>query len=1074
MRVWRVGGDAMIAPRLVMIHASAGTGKTFRLTNRFIALLAAGAAPERIVALTFTRKAAGEFFDNILGKLADAAANEKRAAALARDLGRPELRAADFLRLLRAMTDALHRLRLGTLDSFFAKIAQAFPFELGLAGDFEVLEGHAATRERERALRQLFARGGTLDEAQRDFLEAFKLATFGTEEKQLARRMDQFLDEKYERFLEVSEPTLWGVAQRVWPDGQPWLADLPLPAVVAALRRWFDGAAMNDAQRERWARLALELPEWSVGAPWSTEMKYFLPKLLEAWPAISVGVAELTIERKKQTLDAAGCAVAADLVRAVAGAELRRQLAITQGLHAVLNRYDAVYSALVRRAGKLTFGDVTRLLRPDAGARELSFAEAGEGRLMLEYRLDAGIDHWLLDEFQDTSRGQWSVLQNLIDEVVQDTDERRTFFCVGDVKQSIYAWREGDPTLMRDIRRHYNGDADANVPIATEPLDASWRSGPEVIAMVNAVFGAGATITTLFPGEASTRWNREWREHFTERGDRAGQAALLLAEDEAARRALTLQLIREIDPLARGLTCAVLTRSNDQATEIADFLRREGGVPAVAESDLRVAADNPVGAVLLALVQAAAHPGDTLAWEHVRMTPLHAALVGEGAATREAATERVLAQIAEEGFERFAEHWCARLALAGDFATERARQFAAAAALFDAQGRRDPDEFVRFMNDYTLREPESAAVVRVMTVHKSKGLGFDVVILPELEGTKLAAAPRGLAVHRDEQTHEPRWVLELPKAELVEADDVLNAHAERAAGERCYEALSLLYVAMTRAKRAMYVITEPVAAKSRSANYPKLLAETLGSDPRPVRVGAVEASGVWAQGAADWFARLAPAKTSPRAEAMASVEAPVVPRRVARQPSGERRGAVMAAELFAPQERAAADFGAAVHRLLAQVEWCAPEAIATHEAAWRAAGEADEVIAHAVAALRAPELAEVWRSASAEPDLTRELWRERAFEVVIDEAWISGVFDRVVVARAADGRARGATVFDFKTERLVAGDAAALERAVARHAEQLTLYRRVVARLTGLEERAVRAEVVFTATGSRRAVLDGR
>lgn len=1051
----------MIAPRLVMIHASAGTGKTFRLTNRFIALLAAGAAPERIVALTFTRKAAGEFFDSILGKLAGAAADEPRAAALARDLGRPELRAADFLRLLRAMTDALHRLRLGTLDSFFAKIAQAFPFELGLAGDFEVLEGHAATRERERALRQLFARGGTLDEAQRDFLEAFKLATFGTEEKQLARRMDQFLDEKYERFLEVPEPTLWGVAPRLWPDGQPWLADRPLPAVVAALRRWLDGAAMSDAQRERWTRLALELPEWSVGAPWSTEMKYFLPKLLEAWPAISAGAAELTIERKKQALDAAGCAMAADLVRAVAGAELRRQLAITQGLHAVLSRYDAVYSALVRRAGKLTFGDVTRLLRPDAGARALSLAETGEGRLMLEYRLDAGIDHWLLDEFQDTSRGQWSVLENLIDEVVQDADERRTFFCVGDVKQSIYAWREGDPTLMRDIRRHYNGDAGANAPIATEPLDASWRSGPEVIAMVNAVFGAAETIATLFPSEASRRWNEEWREHCTERGDRAGQAALLFAEDENARRALALKLIREIDPLARGLTCAVLTRSNDQATEIADFLRREGGVPAVAESDLRVAADNPVGAALLALVQAAAHPGDTLAWEHVRMTPLHAALAAEGGTTREAATERVLAQIAEEGFERFAEHWCARLALAGDFATERARQFAAAAAVFDAQGRRDPDEFVRFMNDYTLREPESAAVVRVMTVHKSKGLGFDVVILPELEGTKLAAAPRGLAVHRDEDTHEPRWVLELPKAELVEADPVLNAHAERAAGERCYEALSLLYVAMTRAKRAMYAITEPVAAKSRSANYPKLLAETLGGEARPVRVGAVEAGGGWAQGAAEWFTRLESVAAPTRAEALSAIDAPAATRRVARRPSGERGGGARAAELFALQARAAADFGAGVHRLLAQVEWCASGEIEARATAWQADGASEEAISEVVGCMRAPALRELWT-----PGDGVEIWRERSFEVVLDDAWVSGVFDRVAVWRGPDGRATAATVFDFKTDAVTA-EAADVERAIARHAAQLNLYRRVVARLAGLAESSVGAEVVFTTLARR-------
>ncbi|MBX3736783.1 MAG: UvrD-helicase domain-containing protein [Candidatus Didemnitutus sp.] len=1055
----------MISPRLVMIHASAGTGKTFRLTNRFIALLAAGAAPERIVALTFTRKAAGEFFDGILGKLAQAAASEERAAALARDVGRPELRAADFLRLLRAMVDALHRLRLGTLDSFFAKIAQAFPFELGLAGDFEVIEGHAAARERERVLRQLFASGGALDDAQRDFLEAFKLATFGTEEKQLARRMDKFLDEKYERFLEVPAPVHWGVAGVIWKTGQPWLDEVAPAVASAALRRWLGGGAeMTDEQRARWTRFATELGEWSVGAPWGDEMAYFLPKLLAVAGALDGIGAVLTIERKKQTLDVAGGAALREVVRAVAGGELRKQLAMTRGLHAVLARYDAVYSALVRRAGKLTFGDVTRLLRPDAGARALSFGAADEeGRLMLDYRLDAGIDHWLLDEFQDTSRGQWSVLQNLIDEVVQDPEERRTFFCVGDVKQSIYGWREGDPTLMGDIRRHYNGGDDATAPIATEPLDASWRSGPEVIAMVNAVFGASEVIAELFPEETSRRWTRAWREHRTERGDRAGQAAWLFAEDDAERHATTLRLIREIDPLARGLTCAVLTRSNRQAAEIADYLRREGGVPAVAESDLQVATDNPLGAALLALVQAATHPGDTLAWEHVRMTPLHAALTAEGAGDREAATARVLAQIAADGFERFAEHWSARVAPAGDFTRERARQFAGAAALFDVQGRRDPDEFVRFMQEYTAREPESAEVVRVMTIHKSKGLGFDVVIIPELEGTKLAASPRGLVVARDD-AHEPEWVLELPKSELVEADPVLSRHAERAAGATCYEALSLLYVAMTRAKRAMYAITAPVAAKSRSHNYPKLLAETLGGDAGAVRVGGAELSGAWVVGAADWFSGIGREADEASAPAITALAAPAVPRRVARRPSGERAGERSAARLFARDEREAVTFGAEVHALLAGVVWCASDEIEARAAAWQAGGASDAAISEVVGCLRAPALRELWtRTAGA------EVWRERSFEVVLDGAWVSGVFDRVVVVRGPDGRVAAATVFDFKTDR-ISGEAAEVERAVARHVVQLNLYRRVVARLAGLPESVVGAEVVFTALARRISV----
>src|SRR3954465_10083146 len=108
--------------RHIMILASAGPGKTYALTNRFVELLARGAPPERIVALTFTRKAAGEFFDEILNKLARAARDASYAQKLAKHLEIPSLLPKDFLRMLRTVVDAMHRLRLGTLDGFFAKI----------------------------------------------------------------------------------------------------------------------------------------------------------------------------------------------------------------------------------------------------------------------------------------------------------------------------------------------------------------------------------------------------------------------------------------------------------------------------------------------------------------------------------------------------------------------------------------------------------------------------------------------------------------------------------------------------------------------------------------------------------------------------------------------------------------------------------------------------------------------------------------------------------------------------------------------------------------------------------------
>ena len=112
-------------------------------------------------------------------------------------------------------------------------------------------------------------------------------------------------------------------------------------------------------------------------------------------------------------------------------------------------------------------------------------------------------------------------------------------------------------------------------------------------------------------------------------------------------------------------------------------------------------------------------------------------------------------------------------------------------------------------------------------------------------------------------------------------------------------------------------------------------------------------------------------------------------------------------------------------------------------------------MAEVLACLSAPVLAGLWAAPTG-----AELWRERSFEVVLDGAWVTGIFDRVVVERDAGGRARRARVIDFKTDRVPS--AAELTEAVARHAPQINLYRRVVAILAGLPLTAVECELVFT------------
>jgi ATP-dependent helicase/nuclease subunit A len=509
-------------------------------------------------------------------------------------------------------------------------------------------------------------------------------------------------------------------------------------------------------------------------------------------------------------------------------------------------------------------------------------------------------------------------------------------------------------------------------------------------------------------------------------------------------------------------------QKNDTAARLADYLRREGGLPALAESDLPVCTDNPLGAALLALVKAAAYPGDTLAHAHLKMTPLGGLLAEAGLAAPEALTRSVLGQIHAEGFERMVDAWLRRLeprlSPADAFSRQRARQFAAAAGLFDETGSRDVAEFIQFMERHTVRDADTAAVVRVMTVHKAKGLGFDLVILPDLEGTRLDGRREGLAVHRTAD-RSVEWVLDLPGKPFFEQDAVLAAQVLAAEADACYENLSLLYVAMTRAKRAMYLIAKP-PGKSTSRNFPKLLAETLGEAPVSVRVGKRELPGAYSTGDTDWHTHVAAPPPAPPAMVEISRVDPAMikrsPRLQSRRPSAGKGAELPGTIMFSLEGGAAAEFGTAVHDLLAQVEWLDAAGLERFRAAWAQRGAAGE---EAIGCLRAAELAGVWvRPAAAQA----EVWRERAFEVVLDGVWVTGVFDRVVVERSAAGRVERATVFDFKTDRMEGGDDTSA--VTTRHAGQLNLYRRVAGKLTGLDAAAVGCELVLTRRRQRALV----
>lgn len=1107
-----------------LITASAGSGKTWSLTVRYLRLLMLGAAPESIVALTFSRKAAGEFFNAILHRLAEAAAGDHAAGVLAGDIGRPGTTREEFCQALERMIAALPFLMLGTLDSFFIRMARSFPFELGLAGDFTMLDPHRESVEKGRVYERVFAPESGPATARREFLQAFSEATHGKDEVKVRSKLDQFVKVWHSLFLTAPHASQWGDPGVIWPRNAP----VPGPAVdraavVARLREALTRDGLPDQQMARWEAFLTDALTHAPGGSFTRALTYLFDKLLTVRNDLKAGRAELTVERKKQTVAGPAAEDLALLCADLLAGELQSVLRQTRGIFEVIRHYDRSYHELVRRQGRLTFHDVQLILggglSPEASggtAREARALTHGENRQLMDYRLDARYDHWLLDEFQDTSRVQWRVLANLIDEAVQDGEGLKSFFAVGDQKQSIYEWRGGTPQLFDDLQRQYNNPAvpEEDHPLQIQPLSVSQRSGPAVIAMVNALMGNPEALAEVLPPAAVAAW--PWQDHTSRHTGYGGTALVLEVPDDAADEAPVFEesgeaddeedvpqsdarwqgaaeLLRELQPLKRGLTCAVLCHRNPRALALADFLRSATRMEVVCESDLSIARDNPATSALLALVKAAAHPGDSYAWQQVMMTPLvrimkklfpdQAAKVSQRAQLLHGPVLRkVQGQVAGSGFHDTLRWWIAALEKEmpelDNFSRSRLDELCGCAREFDSTGSRDTDEFLTFSDSWTVRGDSHPGAVQVMTVHRSKGLTFDIVIIPDLHDRMFRhGQTTGL---QTDAAGEVAWILKLPKKDIAMSDAVLAETMERANAATWRERMAGLYVMVTRARFANYLILKPGPKKdSGTPSLARTVRHLLTTDG----AGEISLAGnsyplLAAFGDPDWIRqhdlkpaaaprRPAPAATAPVVQddwfAPQTTETPLpasspekvkkpIPLR-ARRPSDRLEPG--GGRLFQNAREAARAAGIAVHHALQRVEWSADAA-----AALSGTGLDSAAAAEARACVLDPALAEFF----ARPEGPAAVWREKAFDVIVDGVAHSGVFDRVMLHRAPDGRAQRAVLIDFKTERPLIP----LPEAAALHRRQLLIYRQALGRLLGLPEEKIRTVVLFTAT--RQAV----
>ena len=463
--------------RSTWLTANAGSGKTRVLTDRVARLLLAGTAPEKILCLTYTKAAATEMQNRLLARLGKWAMlpQGELLEELARlgETGTPDLPAAR--RLFARAIEAPGGLKVQTIHSFCAGVLRRFPIEAGVPHGFTELDDRSAALIRAEIIE---------DMAREDAPELQDLLALHSGDQ-----LDQFLsglkgfDQPADAALIWTEAGLmpgYGVADLladVFADGA-----LVIPALIPHLLKGgsTDQKAAARFLHGQWTQPGLDellvlegvlLTGASAKAPFTAKYDAFPTKALRTGPCAEL-LDDLHILMER---------VEAARAPRLSIQHAQKTLALHRFGHAFTTRYEAEK----RLRGWLDFDDLI-----DRTARLLSENSMAQWVL---FRLDGGIDHILVDEAQDTSPAQWQVIERLTDEFTSGHGARggdsRSLFVVGDPKQSIYSFQGADIAVFEARREGFDAAfAAVSNPMQVLELRHSFRSSTAILTLVDAVF----------------------------------------------------------------------------------------------------------------------------------------------------------------------------------------------------------------------------------------------------------------------------------------------------------------------------------------------------------------------------------------------------------------------------------------------------------------------------------------------------------------------------------------------------------------------------------------------------------
>ena len=1051
--------------RSVVVEACAGAGKTWMLVSRILRALLEGAQPQDILAITFTRKAAGEMRARLAEWLAEFAAPEcsdaKRITAL-RERGVSEAQASALAPALAGLHERVlgagRPVEIRTFHAWFSQLLRAAPLELlaelGLRPDMELVED---VTEHQGEVYRRFHAAVLADPARRtDYQRVVQ--------QRGRSQLRAWLDAAWARRIEIELADAAGTleasvppASDCWPEyaglDQP-VQRLRLAPVQAQLRAI---AAALGRQAGATPRKQAALLESALAQPDD----------LQSFEAAHAALYTATGTLRKN-LDAPGLSEAAALLEHIRLAMAQQAAHEEHGCMLRLSRVLlAEFAAYKRSRGLADMADLEHCA--------LSLLRDASLAGWVQERLDARVRHLLIDEFQDTSPLQWHALHAWLSAYAgagggASGQRPPGVFIVGDPKQSIYRFRRAEPKVFDAARRFVLHGLEGSALAC----DHTRRNTPEVLAAVNAVFG-DAQQAGLFSG---------FRAHTTEVAAQDTPAVFVLprvarpvavGKDEAATASDdtwrdTLSTPRlEPDEVLRvqeaGLVAhaihELVTQHQVRPGDIQVLCRKRQSLrllaqalaglhlPFAAAEDFELL-DAPEVRDLIALLDVLASPQHTLSLAQALRSPVFGAsdedLIALAQASRasahppaadwwqtlltlpnpSAALQRAARLLPrwQAAAQRLPPHDLLDLIVGEGEVRERfaaavpAELRAAALAAIDAllgqalvqDGARyaTPYNFVRAIRRgaHKVAAPRQADAVQLLTIHGAKGLEAPVVFVMDSDPEPKNADTATLLIDWPVESVHPLLCAFVYSESQCPAS--LRPALEHEMAARRREELNGLYVAMSRAReRLVFSATAPHRVPKEPSWWQRIEAHAVAwlPDPSPVLPDALTADTVTVRCLPLWDAA-----------------------GLARTPASE--GAPMQA---ADDDSSASRLGKAVHRVL---EWAAApgRAAAVDLDALAAAAALEFAVEPAVVAQRAGR---IWHSPACAPFFVGPALRWAGNEVPVSDAGELLRIDRLVELDEAGDSVWW--VLDYKLQHA--------PQWLETYREQLQRYRRAVQRL---------------------------